>query len=79
MSKKIIPPLTNECLNLVKNSSLAIAIGYNDIYAISSTIANQTGKSVEMLIVVMATYLFFNLVISLAMNQLNQRVKIQER
>jgi len=75
----IIPPLTNECLNLVKNSSLAIAIGYNDIYAISSTIANQTGKSVEMLIVVMATYLFFNLVISLAMNQLNQRVKIQER
>lgn len=75
----IIPPLTNECLNLVKNSSLAIAIGYNDIYAISSTIANQTGKAVEMLIVVMATYLFFNLVISLAMNQLNQRVKIQER
>ncbi len=59
----IIPPLTNECLNLVKNSSLAIAIGYNDIYAISSTIANQTGKAVEMLIVVMATYLFFNLVI----------------
>jgi general L-amino acid transport system permease protein len=75
----IIPPLTNECLNLVKNSSLAIAIGYNDIYAISSTIANQTGKAVEMLIVVMATYLFFNLVISLAMNQLNKRVKIQER
>ncbi|MEY3554339.1 MAG: hypothetical protein RLZZ580_392, partial [Cyanobacteriota bacterium] len=75
----IIPPLTNECLNLVKNSSLAIAIGYNDIYAISSTIANQTGKAVEMLIVVMATYLFFNLVISLTMNQLNKRVKIQER
>jgi general L-amino acid transport system permease protein len=75
----IIPPLTNECLNLVKNSSLAIAIGYNDIYAISSTIANQTGKAVEMLIVVMATYLFFNLVISLVMNQLNQRVQIQER
>jgi general L-amino acid transport system permease protein len=75
----IIPPLTNECLNLVKNSSLAIAIGYNDIYAISSTIANQTGKAVEMLIVVMATYLFLNLVISLVMNQLNQRVQIQER
>jgi general L-amino acid transport system permease protein len=75
----IIPPLTNECLNLIKNSSLAIAIGYNDIYAISSTIANQTGKAIEMLIVVMATYLFFNLVISLVMNQLNQRVQIQER
>lgn len=75
----IIPPLTNECLNLVKNSSLAIAIGYNDIYAISSTIANQTGKAIEMLIVVMATYLFFNLIISLVMNQLNQRVQIKER
>jgi general L-amino acid transport system permease protein len=75
----IIPPLTNECLNLIKNSSLAIAIGYNDIYAISSTIANQTGKAIEMLIVVMATYLFFNLVISLVMNQLNQRAQIKER
>ncbi|MEG3437160.1 ABC transporter permease subunit [Pannus brasiliensis CCIBt3594] len=75
----MIPPLTNECLNLAKNSSLAIAIGYTDIYAVSSTIANQTGKSVEMLIVVMATYLSFNLIVSLIMNRVNQRVKIPER
>lgn len=75
----MIPPLTNECLNLAKNSSLAIAIGYTDIYAISSTIANQTGKSVEMLLVVMATYLSFNLIVSLIMNRVNQQVSIKER
>jgi general L-amino acid transport system permease protein len=75
----MIPPLTNECLNLAKNSSLAIAIGYNDIYAVSSTIANQTGKAVEMLIVVMVTYLLFNLMVSLVMDRVNQRVQIQER
>lgn len=75
----MIPPLTNECLNLAKNSSLAIAIGYTDIYAVSSTIANQTGKSVEMLLVVMATYLSFNLIVSLIMNRVNQQVRIKER
>jgi general L-amino acid transport system permease protein len=75
----MIPPLTNDCLNLAKNSSLALAIGYSDIYAISSTIANQTGKSVEMLIVVMMTYLGFNLIVSWLMNQVNQRVQIPER
>ncbi|MBR8831162.1 MAG: hypothetical protein N5P05_002928 [Chroococcopsis gigantea SAG 12.99] len=70
----MIPPLTNDCLNLVKNSSLAIAIGYSDIYAVSSTIANQTGNAVEMLVVVMCTYLFLNLLISAAMNWLNSRI-----
>jgi general L-amino acid transport system permease protein len=75
----MIPPLTNDCLNLAKNSSLAIAIGYNDIYAISNTIANQTGKSVEMLIVVMASYLSFNLVVSWIMDRVNRRVQIPER
>ncbi|MGV2827794.1 amino acid ABC transporter permease [Myxosarcina sp. GI1(2024)] len=75
----MIPPLTSEFLNLAKNSSLAIAIGYNDIYAISNTIANQTGKAVEMLIIVMFTYLTINLIISAMMNRLNRAVQLKER
>ncbi|ACK66095.1 polar amino acid ABC transporter, inner membrane subunit [Rippkaea orientalis PCC 8801] len=75
----IIPPLTSEFLNLVKNSSLAVAIGYNDIYAIANTISNQTGKAVEMLLVVMTTYLIFNLIIAVIMNQFNAMVQIKER
>ena len=75
----MIPPLTSEFLNLAKNSSLAVAVGYNDIYSISSTISNQTGKAVEILIVVMLTYLIINLIISLMMNWLNSSVQIHER
>ncbi|MGK7943481.1 MAG: ABC transporter permease subunit, partial [Microcystaceae cyanobacterium] len=75
----MIPPLTSEFLNLAKNSSLATAIGYNDIYAISSTIANKTGQAVQMLIVVMAVYLTFNLIIALSMNLLNRTVQLKER
>jgi general L-amino acid transport system permease protein len=75
----IIPPLTSEFLNLAKNSSLAIAIGYSDIYAIGNTIANQTGKSVEVLLVIMIAYLTINLIISLGMNRFNHLVQIKER
>ena len=75
----MIPPLTSEYLNLAKNSSLAIAIGYYDVYAVSFTISNQTGRSVEMLLVVMGTYLIISLIISLIMNSLNQRFKLKER
>lgn len=75
----IIPPLTSEFLNLAKNSSLAIAIGYNDIYGIANTVANQTGRSIEMLLVVMSSYLVFNLVISILMNWFNRSVQIKER
>lgn len=75
----IIPPLTSEFLNLTKNSSLAIAIGYNDVYAIANTVANQTGRSIEMLLILMSTYLIFNLVISLIMNWFNYSVQIKER
>jgi general L-amino acid transport system permease protein len=75
----IIPPLTSEFLNLAKNSSLAIAIGYNDLYGIANTVANQTGRSIEMLLIVMSTYLIFNLVISGLMNLLNNSVQIKER
>ena len=75
----MIPPLTSEFLNLAKNSSLAIAIGYNDIYSISNTVANQTGRSLEMLLIVITTYLTINLIISLGMNWFNRSVKIKER
>jgi general L-amino acid transport system permease protein len=67
----IIPPLTSEFLNLAKNSSLAFAIGYSDVYSISNTIANQTGRSIEMLLVVMVSYLTINLIISALMNWFN--------
>ena len=71
----MVPPLTSEFLNLVKNSSLAIAIGYSDIYAIGNTISNQTGKSVEVLLIIMATYLTINLIISSIMNRFNKLVQ----
>ncbi|XHU95348.1 MAG: ABC transporter permease subunit [cyanobacterium endosymbiont of Rhopalodia gibba] len=75
----MIPPLTSEFLNLAKNSSLAVAIGYNDLYAVANTVSNQTGRAVEMLLVVMITYLVFNLIISTAMNRLNAMVRLKER
>ncbi len=68
----MIPPLTSEFLNLAKNSSLAIAIGYTDIYAIGNTISNQTGKSVEILLIIMIVYLTINLIISAIMNRFNR-------
>ena len=68
----MIPPLTSEFLNLAKNSSLAIAIGYSDIYAIGNTISNQTGKSVEILLIIMTVYLTINLIISSIMNGFNK-------
>ena len=75
----MIPPLTSEFLNLAKNSSLAIAIGYSDIYAIGSTISNQTGKSLEILAIVIGVYLTINLLVSWMMNRLNASVQLQER
>jgi general L-amino acid transport system permease protein len=75
----MIPSLTSEYLNLAKNSSLAIAIGYSDIYAIANTIFNNTGRSVETLLIVMVTYLIINLIIAVVMNWLNARMQLQER
>lgn len=75
----IIPPLTSQYLNLTKNSSLAIAIGYPDIYFVASTTFNQTGKAVEVMLLIMITYLTFSLIISLVMNLLNKTVQIKER
>jgi general L-amino acid transport system permease protein len=75
----IVPPLTSQYLNLAKNSSLAIAVGYPDLYSVSSTTFNQTGRAVEVILLLMATYLAISLVISLVMNLYNRRIQIVER
>jgi general L-amino acid transport system permease protein len=75
----MIPPLTSEYLNLAKNSSLAIAVGYADVYATSFTTSNQTGRTIEMILILMATYLTINLIISLGMNTFNRSVQLKER
>jgi len=75
----IIPPLTSQYLNLTKNSSLAIAIGFPDIYFVASTTFNQTGKAVEVMLLIILTYLILSLTISLVMNLFNRTVQIKER
>ncbi|MEX2144157.1 MAG: ABC transporter permease subunit [Anaerolineales bacterium] len=75
----IIPPLTSQYLNLTKNSSLAIAVGYADLFYVSNTILNQSGRAVEMITLVMLTYLTFSLLTSLFMNWYNSRVRVVER
>jgi general L-amino acid transport system permease protein len=76
----IIPPLISQYLNLTKNSSLAIAIGYMDIVATIGGISlNQTGRALECMSIVLALYLFFSLSISSVMNWYNKRVALVER
>ncbi len=75
----IIPPLTSQYLNLAKNSSLAIAVGYPDLFNISLTIMGQSGATVQLFLVIMATYLSFSLLTSLIMNIYNQRIALVER
>ena len=77
--RAIIPPLANQYLNLAKNSSLAIAVGYPDLYAIASTTFNQTGRAVEVMLLICATYLTISLLISLLMNFYNRSVQFVER
>lgn len=76
----IIPPLTSQYLNLTKNSSLAIAVGYPDLFAVAgNTIRNQTGREIEVFMLVMGVYLILSLVTSLLMNLYNQRIRLVER
>ena len=76
----IIPPLASQYLNLTKNSSLAIAIGYMDVVATIGGISlMQTGKEMETMIIVLLTYLFFSLIISAFMNWFNRRMALVER
>jgi len=75
----IIPPLTSQYLNLIKNSSLAVAVGYPDLVSISSTALNQTGRAIECIALVMLIYLSLSLLTSAAMNVYNRRVRIKDR
>jgi len=75
----IVPPLTSQYLNLTKNSSLAIAIGYPDLFKVGQTMANQTGQPVPVMILVMGTYLAISLATSAVMNLYNRRVQVLER
>jgi general L-amino acid transport system permease protein len=76
----IIPPLTNQYLNLTKNSSLATAIGYPDLVSVfMGTTLNQTGQAIEIIFMTMAVYLFFSLSISAFMNWYNRRIALVER
>ena len=69
-----IPPLTSQFMNLTKNSSLAVVIGYPDIVAVGNSSINITGQALEVIVIIMAVYLFLNLIISVLMNALNSRV-----
>ena len=75
----IVPPLTSQYLNLTKNSSLAVAIGYPDVVSIANTSLNQTGRAVECIAMIMAVYLGLSLLTAAAMNAYNRRVAIRER
>jgi general L-amino acid transport system permease protein len=75
----IIPPITNQYLNLTKNSSLAVAIGYPDVVSISNTAINQTGRAVECIAIIMLVYLTTSLATSAIMNWYNTRAAIKER
>lgn len=75
----IIPPQTNQYLNLTKNSSLAVAIGYPDFFAIAGTINNQTGQAVEVVAITMGVYLLLSLITSYFMNWYNARMALVER
>ena len=76
----IIPPLTNQYLNLTKNSSLAVFVGYPDLVQIfTGTVLNQTGQAVEVVMITMAVYLSISLVTSMAMNWYNARIALVER
>jgi len=76
----IIPPLTNQYLNLIKNSSLAVAIGYPDLVSVfSGTVMNQTGQAVEVIAITMGVYLLISLITSAFMNWFNSRIALKER
>jgi general L-amino acid transport system permease protein len=76
----IVPPLTNQYLNLTKNSSLAVAIGYPDLFAVfAGTTLNQTGQAIEIIAITMAVYLSLSLATSMLMNWYNSHVRAIER
>jgi general L-amino acid transport system permease protein len=75
----IIPPLASQYLNLIKNSSLAVLIGYPDFFYTSGVVINQSGKTVEMMSIIMVVYLTLSLITSAFMNWYNERMRLVER
>lgn len=75
----IVPPLTSQYLNLAKNSSLAVAIGYPDLVSIANTTMNQTGQAIEGIAIIMAVFLTISLSISAFMNWYNAHIALHER
>jgi general L-amino acid transport system permease protein len=75
----LTPPTTSQYLNLFKNSSLAVAIGYPDLVSIGNTTLNQTGQAIEAISIFMAVYLIISLTISLFMNWYNRAIALKER
>jgi general L-amino acid transport system permease protein len=75
----IVPPLTSQFLNLTKNSSLAVAIGYPDVVSIANTAINQNGQALECILLIMAVYLTINLATAALMGVYNRRVALVER
>ena len=75
----VVPPLTNQYLNLTKNSSLGIAIGFPDLFYVATTINNQSGAAVQVIGIIMVSYLSLSLLTSLIMNIYNSRIRLVER
>jgi general L-amino acid transport system permease protein len=75
----IIPPLASEFLNITKNTSLAVAIGFADLVAVGYNVLNPTGQSIEVILIWMAFYLGLSIIISVAMNWFNARIALTER
>ena len=75
----IIPPLTSQYLNLTKNSTLGVAIGYPELYSVGGTTLNQTGQAIEVVVIFMVVYLSISLVTSGFMNWFNNKMALKER
>jgi general L-amino acid transport system permease protein len=75
----IVPPTTNQYLNLTKNSSLSVAIGYPDLVSIANTTLNQTGQAIECISIIMLVYLSTSLATSALMNWYNRSIRLVER
>ncbi|OGF57028.1 MAG: polar amino acid ABC transporter permease [Candidatus Fraserbacteria bacterium RBG_16_55_9] len=74
----IIPPITSQYLNLAKNSSLAVAVGYPDLFSVANTIINQSGRAIEMILFIMGSYLIMSLITSAFSNWYNRRIRLVE-
>ena len=75
----IVPGLNSQYISLAKNSSLAVACGYSDLYSVAETTLNQSGRAVEVMLILLGAYLVLDLLISALMNGLNGLVQLRER